>query len=72
MNERTCNKCGKLIPQARLDVLPETTTCVQCSGVKAKKVYSVYSHKTAPELITIEADDTESIRLAERAHKRSR
>lgn len=26
-----CNKCGKLIPQERLEILPNTQTCVDCS-----------------------------------------
>lgn len=27
----TCAKCGKPIGEARLDALPDTTTCVSCS-----------------------------------------
>lgn len=27
----TCVKCGQPIPQARLDALPDVTTCVNCS-----------------------------------------
>jgi hypothetical protein len=29
--ERQCRKCGNEIPQARLQALPETLVCVQCS-----------------------------------------
>lgn len=31
---RSCSKCGKLIPQERLQTLPDTETCVLCSQVK--------------------------------------
>lgn len=29
--ERECEYCGRKIPKARLEVLPNTTTCVKCS-----------------------------------------
>lgn len=28
---RRCEECNTLIPQERLEVLPETTVCVHCS-----------------------------------------
>lgn len=31
MNKVHCEICGKIIPAARLKVLPDTTTCVKCS-----------------------------------------
>lgn len=31
---RSCSRCGYLIPQERLQALPETETCVGCSIVK--------------------------------------
>lgn len=31
-----CERCGKLIPRERRELLPDTTTCVQCSDVKAR------------------------------------
>ena len=30
-----CKGCGKEIPEARLEALPDTTTCVRCSDVQA-------------------------------------
>lgn len=36
-----CQKCGDLIPSARLEALPETTTCVYCSDVRARTVDDV-------------------------------
>jgi RNA polymerase-binding transcription factor DksA len=29
--ERTCHRCGKKIPQRRLEVLPHTRLCIDCS-----------------------------------------
>lgn len=31
MSSQTCTFCSKVIPQARLDALPDTITCVECS-----------------------------------------
>ncbi len=31
---RLCSVCGRAIPQARLKVLPGTTTCVKCATVE--------------------------------------
>ncbi len=36
MERRRCKKCGVVIPKQRLEVLHDTTTCVDCSRVKAK------------------------------------
>lgn len=33
-SQRTCVECGARIPMERLRLLPETTTCVRCSGVR--------------------------------------
>jgi hypothetical protein len=67
-----CVNCGQPIPPERLEILPNTTTCVGCSTVKKNIVLPVYSHKTAPEMIVIPADDREAIRRAHRANQRSR
>lgn len=67
-----CSKCGKSIPQERLEILPHTQTCVKCSTEKAKVVFQVYDHKTAPSLVIIDGNDSDSIRLARRAHRRAR
>ena len=32
-----CVKCGNKIPTKRLDILPETKTCVNCSTESAKR-----------------------------------
>ena len=30
-NQRECRRCGKTIPPARLEAIPETLVCVDCS-----------------------------------------
>jgi hypothetical protein len=34
MKSRNCELCGAKIPSARLEFLPETTTCVKCSETR--------------------------------------
>lgn len=36
--ERTCVGCGEVIPPKRIEVLPNTLTCVGCSGVSRKAI----------------------------------
>ena len=67
-----CEKCGKRIPQARLDVLPNTTTCVACSSVKPMVGFMDWYHKTAPELVMVSTGDTENLRRAQRINARAR
>jgi hypothetical protein len=39
---RRCNKCNRTIPKGRIEALPDTTTCVKCSGVRrAKTIHDV-------------------------------
>lgn len=69
-----CTSCGKRIPKARLEALPETTLCVQCaerSGA-APVGFMVYGHKTAPELVIVDKRNEEALRQARRANRRSR
>ena len=40
MDKRFC-KCGIEIPQARIKILPNTKTCVNCSDVQTKKAIIV-------------------------------
>lgn len=53
-----CKVCNKEIPAARLEVLPETTTCVGCSEVKPYRAIIGVSprHKTI-EVQIVSADD---------------
>lgn len=43
-----CQKCGDLIPPARLEILPDTTTCVYCSDVKTRTTRDVSIDGTDP------------------------
>jgi len=67
-----CEKCETKIPKERLKALPDTTTCVRCSDVKKIIGYNVYDHKTAPQLMFVDANDDEAVRIATRDHRRAR
>ncbi len=71
---RRCEKCEDIIPQERLEVLPNTQTCVKCSDLPNVVGFMVATAAkgTALELHMLTTDDTEAIRQAERAHRRSR
>lgn len=69
---RKCEECGVEIPVGRLQALPDTTTCIKHSTVTGKMAYTVYSHKTAPEIVIVDESDSEAIRLADRANRRAR
>ena len=43
---RTCDKCGREIPEGRLRVFPNATNCVDCSDVQAVGGFQVISGKT--------------------------
>ncbi len=36
--ERKCDLCGKPIPAARIEALPDVTTCVECAKKHPKKI----------------------------------
>jgi len=38
IEERTCVGCGEVIPPKRIAILPNTLTCVKCSGVSRKAI----------------------------------
>lgn len=67
-----CKFCGGQIHPVRVEL--DLDYCVECANKlgSKRKGYMVYSHKTAPELILIDESDTEAIRQADRANKRSR
>lgn len=62
---KLCIKCGNEIPQARLNALPETDTCVNCSGVKKVKGFNVVEHKTGnwTQIISDDSIHQELVRL---------
>jgi hypothetical protein len=63
MNPKLCKVCGRPIPEERLAVLPGTVVCVKCSTEKPRKGVMVWSQKTAPELVTLDAD-SEALRIS--------
>lgn len=69
-----CTICDNEIDPLRLEVIPETTLCFDCSSKHApsKVGYMVFSHKTAPEIVIVDTNDKEGIRRAKRANSRSR
>ena len=69
---KKCKTCDNEIPQARIEALPNTDTCVEHSEETPYVGYNVYYHKTAPEVIKTKAKNTEAIRQMRRAYKRSR
>jgi hypothetical protein len=71
--ERNCEACGEPIPAARLEALPETTTCVSCSTATKQTGYMVgTASKGCAATLMMIPDDPEAQRLAKRAHLRSR
>jgi len=69
---RTCARCKTLIPVVRLEVLPETQTCVGCSGVQKYVGAMVYDHKTAGRLEFIRPENKQAIQTLIRFVNRGR
>lgn len=69
---RTCARCKKNIPQSRLDVLPDTQTCVKCSGVQKYVGAMVYDHKTAGRLEFVRPENKEAVQALKRFVNRAR
>ena len=69
---RTCARCKSFIPQSRLNVLPDTHTCVNCSGVQKYVGAMIYDHKTAGRLEFVRPENTEAIRTMSRFVNRGR
>ncbi|MFQ6091440.1 MAG: TraR/DksA C4-type zinc finger protein [bacterium] len=58
--KKCCIVCGRPIPQARLKVLPDTTTCVKCASVERYSSLDVPTSAFAqhPEVSQLEEDET--------------
>jgi len=69
---RTCARCRIMIPQGRLDALPDTHTCVGCSSVQKYVGAMIYDHKTAGRLEFVRPENTEAIRTMSRFVNRGR
>lgn len=48
-----CAKCKIKIPRERLDVIPDTKTCVKCSDIEPLFGITVWD-KTTPELLIVD------------------
>ena len=65
--------CGSpIVPYRR--VRAGFKTCLKCADKNQSKPvgFMVFDHKTAPRLVRVDSRDTESLRRANRAHKRAR
>lgn len=69
---RACVRCKTIIPRERLEVLPETHTCVECSGVQKYVGAMVFDHKTAPSLVHIRPENKEAVETLKRFVRRAR
>jgi hypothetical protein len=69
---RTCARCKKKISKARLEVLPETQTCVDCSGVQKYVGAMVFDHKTAGRLEFVRPENKEAVEALKRFVNRAR
>jgi len=64
--------CGSEIPAERLEILPDTKTCADCSTEQRRVGFLVYGHKTAGEVVMVDGGNAEAIRQARRAYERAR
>jgi uncharacterized paraquat-inducible protein A len=69
---RLCQNCETVIPAPRLEAVPHTKTCVRCSREKAYIGFMDWHHKTAPELVLVNPENTESVRRARAVYTRRR
>ena len=71
---RYCEVCKKPICPIRMEALPDTKTCKDCSSEKKRVGFmtSEFSKGTGSTLVTVDPDDEESLRIAKRANDRSR
>jgi len=69
---RTCVRCKSFIPHSRLDVLPDTHTCVSCSGVQKYVGAMVYDHKTAGRVEFVRPENKEAVQTLIRFVNRGR
>jgi len=70
-----CNYCKSMVDNDRLEFLIETNrkiVCKDCSVENRAVGFLSYSHKTAPELVMIPANNKESIRRCDRVNRRAR
>ena len=69
---RTCVRCKKAIPTERLEVLPETHTCKECSTVQKYVGAMIFDHKTAPRLAYVRPENKQAVETLKRFVNRAR
>lgn len=69
---RLCFRCKCVIPNTRLEVLPDTHTCVECSGVRKYVGAMIWTSKTTPELVYVRPENTEAVETLKREYNRAR
>jgi len=70
-----CIYCHNTIPDGRLEFLIDTgrrLVCIECSSETKAVGYMDWGHKTAPSLVMVPANAKETIRILDRANRRSR
>lgn len=67
-----CELCGDPIHPDRLEILPTTTSCINCSDKVTDPIvgFMIYAHKTAGEVIM--TSGKENVRILEREYHRAR
>ncbi len=71
----SCKYCGDWIDFDRYEFLAETgrqIVCKDCSSEKKAVGFMDWNHKTAPSLVMVPANATETIRKLDRANRRAR
>ena len=71
----SCKYCGDWIDLDRYEFLAETgrqIVCKDCSEEKKAVGFMDWNHKTAPSLVMVPANATETIRKLDRANRRAR
>lgn len=63
--ERICGACEEVIPLERLEALPETRVCVNCSSERPYRALISGTAKNKGNELIIEKADSDAIRLAE-------
>ncbi len=61
-----------VIPNERIDVLPDTQTCVQCSGVEKYVGAMIFDHKTAGRLEYVNPKNKQAVETLKRFVNRAR
>lgn len=69
---RLCFRCKSPIAVARLEVLPETQTCKECSTVQGYVGAMVYDHKTAPRLVYVRPENEQAVETLKQFVNRER